>query len=123
MYNFLNVHNNLIPGRVPPKLQVNWSAHRAWHGDTVKILVRTEHVKDGTTIKLEIKTKGQSIDSFDKEKINSNALDKDYLIDWKKKKLPAGAGDFVITGTIKDLNITATSPALTVDLAPPAFSL
>jgi len=123
MHDFRNVHNNRISGQVRPRLQVSWSVHRAWHGDTVKILVRTEHVKDGTKIKLEIITVGQTIATFDKETISGNSLDKDYPIDWKKTKLPPKAGDFVVKGTIQTLNLTATSPPLTVDLEVPAFSL
>lgn len=123
MHDFRNVHNNKISGQVQPKLQVSWSVHRAWHGDTVKILARTEHVKDGTKIKLEITTAGQTIATFDKETITGNRLDKDYPINWKKTNLPPKAGDFLVKGTIQTLNLIATSPALTVDLEAPTLSL
>ncbi len=123
MHDFRNVHNNKISGQVHPRLQISWSVHRAWHGDTVKILATTEHVKDGTKIKLEITTAGQTIDTLDKETITGNHLDKDYPINWKKINLPPKAGNFLVKGTIQTLNLTATSPALTVDLEAPTFSL
>ena len=75
MYEFEDVHNKLIPGVVTPKIQVTWSRHRAWHGETVSILVRTELVKDGTKVKLEIKVKGEK--GF--EVSSWSELDKDWF--------------------------------------------
>ena len=123
MYEFEDNHNTLIPGVVTPKLQVSWSRHRAWHGDTVAILVRTELVKNGTKVKLEIHVKdGQSLDTLDKGTITDNRHTKIYKIDWKNKKLKADVREILVTATIKDLDLTADSDPLLVDLVPPLFS-
>jgi len=120
---FENDHNNLIQGTVQPQLQVDWSVHRAWHGDTVKILVRTQAVKDGSKIKLEIKPIERSvIEILDKDVITGNKLDKDYTINWKNAKLASDAKEFVVTAVIVDFGLLAVSPSLFVDLIPPLFS-
>ncbi len=124
MYEFEQDHNNLIPAQVTPTLQVNWSQHRAWHGDTVKILVRTQMVNDGTKVKLEVKPKGGTpIESFTKDTVTGNTLDKDYKIDWKKLQVPEDSQEFVVTATLTDFNVTADSDSLFVDLVPPLFSV
>jgi hypothetical protein len=123
LYEFEDVHNTLISGVVTPGIQVTWSRHRAWHGETVSILVRTELVKDGTRLKLEIKVKDDKLlDSLDKGTIAGNANSQTYKIDWKGKKLTADATEFVVTATIKDYGITADSESLFVDVVPPMFS-
>jgi hypothetical protein len=102
MYEFEDVHDTLIPGVVTPTIQVTWSRHRAWHSETVKILVRTELVKDGTKVKLEIKTEGgKLLDTLDKGTIAGNASDQDYKIDWKAKNLKPDTAEVVVTATIK----------------------
>ena len=122
-YEFEDVHNTLIQGIVTPKIQVTWSRHRAWHGETVKILTRTELVKDGTKLKLEIKAKGgKKLDTLEKGTIKTNANDQEYKIDWKSKKLKPEEGEVVVTASIKDPAITADSEPMLVDLEPPVFS-
>lgn len=123
MYEFEDNHNALIPGVVTPTLQVSWARHRAWHGETFTILVRTELVKNGTKVKLEIHVKdGQSLDTLDKGTITDNRHTKIYKIDWKNKKLKADVREILVTATIKDLDLTADSDPLLVDLVPPLFS-
>jgi hypothetical protein len=123
VYEFENDHNNLIRGTVEPKLQVDWSVHRAWHGETVKILVRSECVKDGSKIRLEIKPRDESvIEILDKDVITGNKLDKDYTINWKDHDVAADAKEFVVTAVIPDFALIAVSPSLYVDLVPPMFS-
>jgi hypothetical protein len=123
MYEFESFHNSLITGVVTPKVQVSWARHRAWHKDTVRILVRTELVKDGTKVKLEIKLKGgKSLDTLDKGTISGNANSQNYLIDWKSKKLDPVTAEVVVTATIKDLALTADSESLFVDVIPPLLS-
>ena len=123
MYEFEDVHNTLIPGVVTSKIQVTWSRHRAWHRETVHIRVRTEFVKDGTRIKLEIKVKGgKSLDSLEKGTITGNANNQDYKIEWKDKKLKPEEAEVVVTASIKDPALTADSESLFVDLVPPMFS-
>jgi hypothetical protein len=123
MYEFENFHNNLVTGIVTPKIQVSWSRHRAWHKDTVRILVRTELVKDGTKVKLEIKIKGgKSLDTLDKGTISGNANSQDYQIEWKSKKLDPVTAEVVVTATIKDLALTADSESMFVDVIPPLLS-
>ena len=123
MYEFDDDHNKLLSGVVTPKLQVAWSRQRAWHGDTVHILVRTELVKDGTKLKLEVKAKdGKSLDTLDKGTVTNNANDQSYKLDWKDKKLKADVTEVVVTASIKDPAVTVTSASLFVDLVPPVFS-
>jgi hypothetical protein len=123
MYEFEDDHNTLIPGVIAPKIQVTWSRHRAWHGETVSILVRTEFVKDGTKLKLEIRVKDDKLlDSLEKGTITSNANSQDYKIDWKAKKLKPDVTEVVVTASLKDPAITADSESLFVDLVPPMFS-
>jgi hypothetical protein len=123
MYEFEDVHDTLIPGVVTPKIQVTWSRHRAWHAETVGILVRTEVVKDGTKVKLEIKTKGgKLLDTLDKGTIAGNANDQNYKIDWKTKQLKPETAEVVVTAAIKELKLTADSEPMFVDLVPPMFS-
>jgi hypothetical protein len=123
VYEWEDVHNTLISGIVTPKIQVTWSRHRAWHGETVKILVRTDLVKDGTKVKLEIKSKdGKTLDTLDKGNITANANNQDYKIDWKAKKLTPDTKEFVVTASIKDPALTADSESMFVDLVPPLFS-
>lgn len=123
MYEFEDEHNKLIPGVVTPKIQVTWSRHRAWHGETVRVLVRTELVKDGTKVKLEIKVKdGKSLATLEKGTMTGNANDQDYKLDWKDLKLKPDVTAVVVTASIKDLSLTADSEDLLVDLVPPMFS-
>jgi hypothetical protein len=123
LYEFEDNHNTLIPGVVTPMLQVSWSRHRAWHGETITVLVRTELVKNGTKVKLEIHVKdGKSLDTLDKGTIADNRLGMIYKIDWKSKKLLADVREILVTATIKDLDLTAESDPLLVDLVPPLFS-
>ena len=123
MYEFEDVHDTLIPGVVTPKIQVTWSRHRAWHGETVGILVRTELVKDGTKLKLDIKVKdGDSLGTLTKGIISGNANRQDYKIDWKAKKLTPDVTEVVVTASTIDPKLTADSESLFVDLVPPMFS-
>jgi len=123
MYEFENFQNNVILGVVTPKLQVSWSRHRAWHKETVRILVRTELIKDGTKVKLEIKTKaGKTIDTLDKGTLSGNANNQDYKIEWKDKKLDPVTAEVVVTASIKDPALTADSEPLFVDVVPPVLS-
>jgi hypothetical protein len=123
MYEFEDVHNTLIKGVLTPKIQVTWSRHRAWHGETLKILVRTELVKDGTKVKLEIKTKGgKTLHTLEKGSITGNANNQDYKIDWKSKRLKSEEGEVVVTASVKDPALTADSEPMLVDLEPPLFS-
>ena len=89
----------------------------------MKILVRTELVKDGTKVKLEIKAKGgKTLDTLAKGAINNNANDQDYKIDWKSKKLKPEEGEVVVTASTKDPDLSADSEPMLVDLMPPLFS-
>lgn len=123
MYDFEDSHNKLIAGIVNPKIQVAWSRHRAWHKETVRILVRTDFVKDGTKVKLEIKIKdGKTLDTLDKGTITGNANNQDYKIEWKDKKLDPVTAEVVVTASIKDPAVTADSESLFVDTVPPLVS-
>jgi hypothetical protein len=124
VYEFEGNPNTHISGVVHPKLRISWSRRRAWHGETVSIQVRTELVNDGTQVKLEIHSDDGklALDTFDKETITGNKLDKDYKIDWKSKKLKKDPHTFVVKATIKTPSLTAQSAQIGVDLAPPQFS-
>ena len=124
MYEFEGEHDTLISGVVHPKLQVAWSRRRAWNGETVTIQVRTELVNDGTEVKLEIHSQDGkvAIDTFEKETITGNKLDKPYKIDWKAKNLKEDPHQFVVKATVKALSLTADSATMAVDLVPPVFS-
>jgi len=124
VYEFEDDQDKLIPGVVQPKLLVAWSRRRAWHLETVTIQVRSELVKDGTEVKLEVQSHDGkvSIVAFEKETITGNKLDKEYKIDWKDKKLKEEPYKFVVKATVKDPPLTAESADLAVDLSPPLFS-
>lgn len=124
MYEFEDNQDTLIQGVVQPKLEVAWSRRRAWHGETVSIQVRSELVKDGTPVKIEVHSSDGkvAIVTFDKEKITGNKLDKDYKIDWHAKKLKADPYKFVAKATVAAFSLTAESEDLAVDLTPPLFS-
>jgi hypothetical protein len=116
-------HNTTIVAKIKPALRVAWMRTRAWHGEEVTIAVRTEMVKDGAKLKLEIYPKGNAvIDTIDNETIDKNKKDKKYKIDWKDKTLPQGVSEFLVKATLTDFALSADSDPLVVDLVPPAFS-
>ena len=116
-------HNNTLTITVTPALRVAWTCARAWHGDKVKIAVRTEMVKNGAKLKLEISPKNSAvIDTIAGEVIQDNKNDKEYTINWKTKTLPADISEYIVKATLEDFAISAESNPLLVDLKPPAFS-
>ena len=116
-------HNTTLTVKVKPALRVAWNRARAWHGDKVTIVVRTDIVKNGAKLKLEISPKGSAvIDTISGETIQENKKDKEYTIDWKAKTLPADIAEYIVKATLEEFAISAESKPLLVDLKPPAFS-
>jgi hypothetical protein len=123
-YDFEGDQDTLIQAVVHPKLHVEWSQRRAWHGQTLTIQVRSELLNDGTTVKLEVQSEnGKAVDTFAAETINGNKLDKPYKIDWSAKNLPEDPHKFVVKATVTaPVALNAQSEPLAVDLVVPLFS-
>lgn len=112
-----------IDAELEREVNVTWSRTRCWHGETVTIRVRTNHVPDGTAVILRISANGVAgeIVSVDGLVINGSSLDHDYTIDWGAIAIPEGASEFVVRAVIDD-NPSDPSPTLVVDLNVPVFS-
>jgi hypothetical protein len=116
-------HNTLILAEVTPAIRVSWTKARAWHGEKVLIAVRTDLVKNGAKLTLEIYPKGNAvIDTLPNETIQDNKRDKEYSIEWKSKTLPEGVSEFLVKASLPEFQIEAESDSLWVDLVVPAFS-
>lgn len=110
-------------GQVVARVQVAWSARRAWPGDEVTIKVRTEQIKDGDAVKLTISALdgGAEVDSVADLAIDGAKLDHVYKIDWKGK--PYGdKREFVVKAKISDRLESEASRPLYVELDPPVLS-
>jgi hypothetical protein len=108
---------------LPSAARVVWSRARAYPGDTVKILVRTDHVKDDTAAVLKVQTKeGLAVHTVDGLKITGGKLDHDYELAWKDKTTH-GKTEFVVKAELGPAGeVTGTSGVLVVQLAPLGFS-
>ncbi len=108
---------------LPSAARVVWSRARAYPGEKVKILVRTDHVKDDTAAVLKIQTKeGQAVHTVDALKITAGKLDHEYTLDWKDKPTH-GKSEFVVKAELGPAGeVTGTSGVLVVQLAPLGFS-
>jgi hypothetical protein len=106
--------------------RVFWSRQRCHHGDKVVVSVRTENIADDAALKLQVYTEDHAklIDEIGGLSIKGSALDREYEIQWKEKGVPADARRFVVRALIEPGPLeSAWSPALYVDLQPPAFSV
>lgn len=126
---FEDNHDHTVPAPLTEAVQVSWSVARSWHGETVTIRVRTARVPDGDTVQLKIRPVGNP--EFDTLpglgaqplRIAKNALDHNYVIDWKTKAVPPASVLFEVTAQLVELQITsAPSEPMAVDLIPPLFS-
>jgi hypothetical protein len=124
MPKFEDNEDTKIVGTIQPSLAVSWARHRAWHGETVGIRVRTTVVPDGSSVDLTIVPDGSEtvFDTPAKQTIQSGSADLDYKVDWKEKSIPADTYKFVVKAKISALNLNAASEPLTVDLRKPLFS-
>jgi hypothetical protein len=111
------------PGEVKISARLLWSQRRAWHGDKVKMLLRTELVKDNTDVELQVLTSTDvEIDKVTGKKITAAALDNDeYEIAWKDKPF-ADKREFKLAAKVGVNLQAAQSPMLYVDLDDPVFS-
>ena len=112
-----------IDAELEREVNVTWSRTRCWHGETVTIRVRTNHVPDGTAVILRIfpdDVAGEIV-SVEGLTINGSSLDHDYTIDWGTTAIPEDASEFVVRAVI-DENPSDPSPTLVVDLNIPIFS-
>jgi hypothetical protein len=119
------LHNNTMDCLLTPTLRVSWSQPRCWHGDTVKILVRSTYVRNGGLITLNIYVVGNpvAVDTIANVVINGNSLDHTYKVDWKNKVVPPNSTNFEVTATLTTPNIvSAASAPMAVDLIVPVFS-
>lgn len=122
MAKFAGPHDVTNLGKLAKVAQVFWSRKRCYHGEQVKLSVRTEGVPDGTAAELRISTKGGAVvDTITGVSIASSKLDHTYTIDWKEKAIPAGVIEFVFQAVIGKV-VSGASPVLFVDLEPPALS-
>jgi hypothetical protein len=123
MAKFAGPHNATNLGKVPKVAQVFWSRKRSYHGEEVKLSVRTEGIADGVAAELRISTKGGGavVDTITGVSIKSSKIDHAYKIDWKNKAIPAGVVEFVFQAVIGKV-VSGASPILFVDLEPPALS-
>ena len=114
--------NAVTPGKLNRTARVGWSQRRAWHGDKVKIQVRTELVKDETAVELRVLSAADAeIDKVEGKKVTAEALDNDYEISWKDK--PFGdQREFKLAAKVGEKLVAQPSPTLYVDLDPPVFS-
>ena len=118
-------HNSLLEVTVTPTLAVYWTRARCWHGEKVKIAVRSSFLPDGTSIDLKILAKDglAEVDAIKGQKIAGSKLDYEYTIDWKDKPPPKGKNEFVVVAASANPDVTAeSSPSLFVDLTPPLLS-
>ena len=114
--------NIITSGEVKLAARLMWSQRRAWHGDTVKMQLRTELVKDNTEVEIKVLTpEDVEIDNVTGKKVTSAALDNDYEIAWKGKPF-AEKREFKLTAKVGDRLQAAPSPLLYVDLDVPVFS-
>jgi hypothetical protein len=114
--------NAVTPGKLNRTARLAWSQGRAWHGDTVKMQLRTELVKDDTAVELRVLSAGDAeIDKVEGKKVTAEALDSDYEIKWKDK--PFGdQREFKLAAKVGEKLAAQPSPALYVDLDAPVFS-
>lgn len=114
--------NIVTPGVLNTAARLSWSQRRAWHGDKVKMQVRTELVKDGTDVELRVvSAKDVEIDKVTGKKVTAEALDNEYEIAWKDK--PYGdEREFKLTAKVGEKLEAAPSPLLYVELDEPVFS-
>jgi hypothetical protein len=118
-------HNNTMDCLLTPTLRVSWSQPRCWHGENVKILVRSTYVKDGGQITFNIYAVGNpaAVDTIANVVINGNSIDYVYKVNWKNKVVPANSTNFEVTATLTTPNIvSAASNPMAVDLVVPVFS-
>ena len=118
-------HNNTMNCVLTPVLRVSWSQPRCWHGDSVTIRVRSNYVKDGGQITLNIYAvnDNNAIDTIANIPINGNKLDVPYTVNWKTKVVPANSTYFEVKATLTTPAITSpASAAMAVDLVVPVFS-
>jgi hypothetical protein len=99
-----------------------WSQRRAWHGDTVKIQLRTELVKDNTAVELQVMSDiDGEVDTVTGKKVTDESLDSDYEIAWKGK--PFGERrEFKVGGKVGEKLQADPSRLLYIDLDEPVFS-
>lgn len=122
MAKFSGPHDTTNLGQLAKVAQVFWSKKRCYHGEEVKLSVRTEGVPDGAAAELRISTKdGAAVDTITGVSITSSKLDHTYKIDWKGKAIPAGVIEFVFQAVIGKV-VSGASPILFVDLEPPSLS-
>lgn len=110
------------PGHVKLVARLMWSQRRAWHGDTVKMQLRTELVKDDTDVELRVLSSTDTeIDKIGGKKVTGAVLDNDYDIKWKDKPY-AAQREFKLAAKVGDQLQAEQSPMLYVDLDDPVFS-
>jgi len=117
--------NTTLEVTVVPTLAAYWSRARCWHGEKVKIVVRSAFVPDGTAVELKILAKDglEEVAEVVGQKIAGSKIDYEYTIEWRDKALPEGATEFVIAAKTTEPAVTAEhSPSLFVDLTAPVLS-
>ena len=118
-------HNTTLEVTVVPTLAAYWSRTRCWHGEKVKIVVRSAFVPDGTAVELKILAKDglAEVAVIAGQKIAGSKIDYEYSIDWRDKPPPVGKVEFVIAAATADPAVTAAhSPSLFVDSTAPVLS-
>src|SRR6188472_3814051 len=123
--NWQQNHNHTMDCPLTPTLRVSWSKPRSWHGENVTISLRSQYVKDGGQVTLEIlatNDRTTPVETLGPLTLNNNRLDHVYRIDWKTKPVPAGAVTFEVKAILANPNTVATSDPMAVDLVVPVFS-
>ena len=115
-------NNKSHQGGISSEVQAAWSTRRSWHGEEVKMSIRTKLVKDDAKAELKVMTgDGKTeIDKVDGKKITDSKLDHTYKINWKGKDF-AGQNKFVLQVKI-DEKLEAEPVPVLVDVEPPIFS-
>jgi hypothetical protein len=91
----------------------------------VTILIRSNYVKDGGQITLNIYAVGNvnAVDTIPNLTLNGNSLNYAYTVNWKTKVFPANSTLFEVKATLTTPAIDSpVSAAMAVDLVVPVFS-
>jgi hypothetical protein len=120
-------HNIEHKGKVAMVLQAAWSRRRAWHGERVTMEVRSELIKDGTTLKLYVlqASNNKPIDRVAPTSLTASRYDHDYPNDGWKALAYGENREFLIEAIAaidSQKQVSAKSPPLRIDLDPPTFS-
>ena len=115
------------PETLHKAIAVHWSKRRAYHQDKVKLSVRTELVKDGAKVDIEIQTRDGKvvIDDVKDLAVKDGKIDHDYTIDWKGKHFRPPDREFVAIAILTGAYPIRSQPSapLWVDLATPLLSV